>query len=219
MDVRFAISAITLEMGASSVVSMVKELSPLGGTTMSWIEVLLLLEAIILMCKNYFFSSPLFFLPSIFIFQQMGFCWVCGRFNVHHPRCKNNPDLAQNPHYQPPPPTTPTTTQAHIDVDDPNDPDEPPLRRQRFVRTCLTVWVSILCSLGLIAIILAIFFASQLQNAFRPSQRQSLQEAATVSGIVGAILLVPGIILAITWCSMACQCCCCKKMWICKCCR
>lgn len=156
----------------------------------------------------------------------MGFCWDCGRFNVHHERCKNNPlNMSANPTFQSQNTTTsssPSSIQAK-DVDDleldPNDPTAPPLKKQRCIRTCLTVWVSILCALGTLSIILAIVFASQIRSTFNPRQYDLLQKSALACGIVGAALLVPGIIIAITWCSMYCQCCCCKKTWICKCCR
>lgn len=137
--------------------------------------------------------------------QYQSFCWKCGRVNgVHHPTCVDHPNNVQ-------PPQNP----ASGPQEDQPDPGVPPVRKQQCVRTCLTIWVSILCSIGFVAIILAIFFASQIQNEFRPSQRDSLQKAATASGIVGAALLVPGIIIAISWCSAFC---CCKKRWICGCC-
>lgn len=136
--------------------------------------------------------------------QASSFCWQCGRVNgVHHPTCVNHPNNL---------PQTPTQ-----DITEPpqHEGGDPPIKKQRCIRTCLTVWVSILCSIGFVAIILAIFFASQIQNEFRPSQRDNLQKAAAASGIVGAVLLVPGIVIAISWCSAFC---CCKKRWICGCC-
>lgn len=96
--------------------------------------------------------------------------------------------------------------------------DEPPLPRQRCIRTCLTVWVSLLCSAGLLCLVLAMVFASQLLAPLNPYANEQRQ-AATLCGVLGAALLLPGIVLAISWCSMACQCCCCKDTWICKCCR
>lgn len=144
--------------------------------------------------------------------QYQSFCWKCGRVNgVHHPTCVDHPNNLQNPT------TTPSGTAPAImePQEDQHDPGVPPVRKQRCVRTCLTVWVAILCSLGLIAIILAIAFASQLRTTFGTAQRRSLQQAALASGIVGAVLAVPGILLSIIWCSAFC---CCKKRWICGCC-
>lgn len=139
----------------------------------------------------------------------MGFCWNCGRFNVHHPRCKNNTDnLPANPVFQ----NTPIPQQASLG----EDPLEPPISKQRCVRTCLTIWVSIFCACGLIAIILSIVFASQIRGTLSPFQRKQLQDAALACGVVGAVLAVVGIVLSITWCSAFC---CCKKRWICACCR
>jgi hypothetical protein len=146
----------------------------------------------------------------------MGFCWDCGRYiGTHHERCKNNPlNMGPNPVFQqassPPP---------EVEEMDPNDPTAPSLKKQRLIRTCLTIWVSIICSGGLLAIILAFVFASQLRQAFNPRDYETLKQLSIACGAVGGVLSGLGIILAITWCSMSCQCCCCKKTWICKCCR
>jgi hypothetical protein len=139
--------------------------------------------------------------------QASSFCWQCGRVNgVHHPTCVNHPNnIATNP-------VPPLALEPQEVLED----GVPPVKKQRCVRTCLTVWVSILCSFGLLCIALAIFFASQVQNTFNPFQQDNLREAATACGIIGAALAVPGIILSITWCSAFC---CCKKRWICGCCR
>jgi hypothetical protein len=102
---------------------------------------------------------------------------------------------------------------------DPNDPTAPSLKKQRLIRTCLTIWVSIICAGGLLTLILAFVFAAKLDEAFNPRDYAKLQQLAIACGAVGGVLSGLGIILAITWCSMSCKCCCCKKTWICKCCR
>lgn len=143
--------------------------------------------------------------------QYQSFCWKCGRVNgVHHPTCVDHPaNLPTQANL-----TFQTTGVVEPQEDQP-DPGVPPVRKQRCVRTCLTVWISILCSIGFISIILAIFFASQIQNEFNPFQQDNLRKAATACGIIGACLIVPGIVLSISWCSAFC---CCKKRWICGCC-
>lgn len=151
----------------------------------------------------------------------MGFCWDCGRYiGTHHERCKNNPlNMGPNPVFQqikasPPPPPP-----IEVEEMDPNDPTAPPLKKQRLIRTCLTIWVSLICSCGLLALILALVFASKLSDAFTQRDYDKLQQSATACGAIGGVLSICGIILSITWCSMSCRCCCCKKTWICKCCR
>jgi hypothetical protein len=131
--------------------------------------------------------------------QGQSFCWNCGRFVTtlvdHDVHCKHYPQQQPNPAAQ--------------------LPSAPPLAKQRFVRSCLTVWVALLCSLGTIALIVAIAFAAQLGSIIRPADRQTAQSIAVACAAVGAVLIVPGIVLAIVWCSMKC---CCKKRWVCACC-
>ena len=136
--------------------------------------------------------------------QGSSFCWECGRFNVHHARSRNNPANL-----------SPSSSQTVPSPPQEEDVEEPELSKQRCVRTCLTVWVAILGSIGLIGIILAIFFVSQIRNTLNPSYRTSLQNASIACGAVGGAFALFCIILSITWCSMSC---CCKKRWICACC-
>lgn len=145
--------------------------------------------------------------------QGQSFCWNCGRAVAspldHHVACKHYPRQQPNPAAQfnaPPPPQGPSPEEEE---------EEPPLSKQRQVRTCFTVWVSVLCSLGTLGLILAIVFAAQIQNTIRPSDRNALGQVAAICAGIGAALVVPGIVLAITWCSMFC---CCKKRWVCACC-
>jgi len=137
------------------------------------------------------------------------FCWDCGRFNgVHHARCKNNTQNNANAN-APVPPTAPL---PGADVVPPGEPD---VKKQRCIRTCLTVWVAFLGSVGLLGIILAIAFAAQIRTTFNPQQSANLKTAAGACGGIGAGFAVLCIILSITWCSISC---CCKKRWICACC-
>jgi hypothetical protein len=133
--------------------------------------------------------------------QGQSFCWECGRFNHHHPRCKNNTNI-----------NIPTAPLPGADLPPAVEPDP---KKQRCIRTCLTVWVAVLGSIGLLGIILGIFFALQIQNTFNVQQRASLQQVAAACGGIGAAFAIICIIISITWCSISC---CCKKRWICACC-
>lgn len=142
---------------------------------------------------------------------QSNFCWDCGRFGVHHPRCKNNPE--NNPNVSTPSPApAPTAPLPGADIVPSGEPDA---KKQRCIRTCLTVWVAVLGSIGLLGIILAIAFAAQIRTTFNPQQSADLKTAAGACGGIGAAFAVICIILSITWCSVSC---CCKKRWICACC-
>lgn len=150
----------------------------------------------------------------------MGFCWDCGRFNVHHERCKNNPlNMGPNPMFQPGQPYTDkkakTPEELAADVD-PNDPNAPPLSQQRYTRSCLTFWVCFLCSVGVVCFALSMFFLSAAQQQFNTTDEQSALQYALGCGIISAATAIPGIILSISWC---CAFCCCKKRWVCQCCR
>ena len=137
------------------------------------------------------------------------FCWDCGRFNgVHHARCKNNTQNNANANA----PVLPTAPLPGADVVPPGEPD---VKKQRCIRTCLTVWVAFLGSVGLLGIILAIAVAAQIITTFNPQQSANLKTAAGACGGIGAAFAVLCIILSITWCSISC---CCKKRWICACC-
>jgi ABC-type Fe3+ transport system permease subunit len=141
--------------------------------------------------------------------QGQSFCWECGRFNVHHERCVNHPSRNPNPMAQ----HTPSVPPLALSL---NEIDVPPESKQRCTRTCLTIWVSLLCSCGTALLILALVFALQLQRIIDPSAYRAAQQYTIAFAASGTALLVPGIIVAISWC---CAFCCCKKRWICGCCK
>jgi len=140
--------------------------------------------------------------------QGQSFCWECGRFNVHHERCVNHPSRNMNPMAQHV--SSPRLAAAL------NEIDVPPENEQRCTRTCLTVWVSLLCSAGTVLLILALVFMFQLQRIINPADYRTAQQYVIIFASVGSALLVPGIIISISWC---CAFCCCKRRWICQCCK